>query len=137
MLSYQIDNKNSFNEALPVKPARADFSTAVSTNPKAISRLISAAIVDRAFQKLLLSRPELALANGYNGEIFDLTDEDRALILTIQATSINDFAAQLIRLRENNCSGDWVIQKKHREADAYPVALTTTPSWKMASLPTS
>jgi hypothetical protein len=134
MLSYQLEKKTCFTEVLPLKSTRADLSAVVSTNPKAISRLISAAIVDHAFRKLLLERPAEALASGYNGELFDLTDEDRAMILTIQAASINDFAAQLVRLRENNCTGEWVVQNRYSDASAYSVPIAAKPSWTMASL---
>jgi hypothetical protein len=136
MLSYPIDNKTSFNEGLTLKPARPDLSSVVSTNPKAISRLISAAVVDRSFQKLLLTNPSEAMSQGYFGETFDLTDEDRAMILTIQAASINDFAAQLVRLRENNCSGEWIVRNVRRENNTYPAHIKTEPSWSMASSPT-
>ena len=35
-----------------------------------MSRLLTAALVDRQFCDLLLTRPDLALANGYEGEPF-------------------------------------------------------------------
>lgn len=135
MLSCQTEKKAT-TEVLPKPSTRADLSRAISTNPKAISRLLSAAIVDRSFQKLLLTRPELAMANGYNGENFDLTDDDRALILTIRASSIKDFAAQLVRLRENNCSGEWVIRGKRSEANTYAMPMAVEPAWNLATLPT-
>lgn len=135
MLSCQTEKKASFNEVLPKPSTRPDLSRVISTNPKAISRLLSAAIVDRSFQKLLLTRPELAMASGYNGESFDLTDEDRALILTIRASSLKDFAAQLVRLRENNCSGEWVIRSKRSETAACAVPMAAEPAWNLAVLP--
>lgn len=131
MLSYQTQEQTRTKEAVPFNAARPELFNVVSTNPKAISRLISAAIVDRSFQKVLLTKPAEAMASGYNGETFDLTDDDRAMIMTIQATSLNDFAAQLVRLRENNCSGEWVVKSNY----SLPVAPKT--SWTLASVPAS
>jgi len=135
MLSYQTQETTRTKEAVSFKAVQAGLFNVVSTNPKAISKLLSAAIVDRSFQKVLLTRPEEAMANGYNGEIFDLTEDDRAMIMTIQATSIKDFAAQLVRLRENNCSGEWVVKSNYRvPAQGLPAV---KPAWNMTAVPAS
>lgn len=60
-----------------------------------ISRLITAAVVNQGFRKLLLSNPEKALKTGYNGEAFRLDHEEQELILSIQATSLSDFAMKI------------------------------------------
>jgi|YelNatPaOPRAMG01_1025707.scaffolds.fasta_scaffold00211_30 hypothetical protein len=60
-----------------------------------ISRLISAAVVNQGFRQLLLSNPEKALKAGYNGEAFRLDHEEQELILSIQATSLSDFAMKI------------------------------------------
>jgi hypothetical protein len=62
-----------------------------------ISRLITAAVVNQGFRKLLLSNPEKAIATGYNGETFRLDRQEKELILSIQATSLADFAVKLSR----------------------------------------
>ena len=62
---------------------------------KDICRLISAAVVSQEFCELLLTNPNLALNIGYNGETFDLPPEERMLVLSIQAESLQDFAKQL------------------------------------------
>lgn len=57
-----------------------------------MSRLLNAALIDRQFCDLLLTRPDLALANGYNGEAFLLSFRDRRFILRARFASLTDFA---------------------------------------------
>jgi len=67
--------------------------------------------------------------------IFNLTEDDQAMIMTIQATSIKDFATQLVRLRENNCSGEWVVKSNYRlPAQGLPAV---KPAWNMTAVPAS
>ena len=63
---------------------------------KELSRLLTAAIVNPEFRNLLLTKPPVALSNGYNGESFEFTPDAQALITSIKANSIEDFASQLI-----------------------------------------
>jgi len=60
-----------------------------------VSRLLSAAVVNKRFCKLLLTNPASALASGYNGESFSLEREKKDFITSIQAKSLADFARQL------------------------------------------
>ena len=60
-----------------------------------ISRLLAAAVINKGFRELLLSDPARALAQGYYGEKFPLDYEQKALILSIRAESLKDFALQL------------------------------------------
>jgi hypothetical protein len=133
MLSYKqtFETKQETSEQTFFTGKQARFPVVVSTNPEAISRLISAAVVDKTFRKLLLSKPQIAMTLGYNGETFDLTDEDRALIMTIEAASLTDFAAQLIRLRENNCSGEWIVRKPVVINQKIQAPLEAKPSWEL------
>ncbi len=64
-------------------------------NDKGLSRLISAAVVNREFCSLLLADPAGALTTGYNGEPFQLPMEEQELVRSIRATSLADFAQQL------------------------------------------
>ena len=87
----------------------------MSGSENGISRLLSAAVVNRRFQDTLLTDPERALAQGYLGERFELDPEEKALILGIRAESLADFARQL-RSRQalqaiNGC-GAWVPTRK-------------------------
>ena len=60
-----------------------------------LSKLFEAAVVNRQFCQLLLSQPETALKQGYQGDAFDLTLEEKALIISIQARSLPDLARQV------------------------------------------
>jgi hypothetical protein len=61
------------------------------------SRLLAAAVINPEFCRLLLDDPELALKNGFQGEDFFFSDEERNLILSIRADSLADLANQLAR----------------------------------------
>ena len=58
----------------------------------AIHRLFAAAVVSDQFRKTLLRAPEEALANGYLGQTFPLTDQEKKIIKTIRAENLTDFA---------------------------------------------
>ncbi len=60
-----------------------------------ISRLITAAVVNQGFCRLLLTNPEKAISSGYNGETFRLDGREKELILSIQASSLADFAVKV------------------------------------------
>lgn len=64
-------------------------------NLTGLSRLFEAAVVNRQFCQLLLKQPETALQQGYLGNSFDLTLEEQALIVSIQAHSLPDLAQQV------------------------------------------
>lgn len=67
-----------------------------------LSRLLTAAVVNRGFCKLLLTNPASALEKGYNGESFRLGREEHDLVLSIHAKSLADFARQLYRSRDHS-----------------------------------
>ena len=60
-----------------------------------INRLLAAAVINKQFCNLLLENPELALSEGFQGESFPLTTEERALVLSIQAGSLVELAQQV------------------------------------------
>lgn len=60
-----------------------------------LNRLITAAVVNRSFRRLLLEDPDQALNEGYNSESFSLEAEEREKVLAIKATSLTDLASQL------------------------------------------
>ena len=62
-----------------------------------LNRLLAAAVVSGEFCRLLLDDPALALEDGYQGELFLLSEEERALILSIRANSLTDLARELVR----------------------------------------
>jgi hypothetical protein len=62
-----------------------------------LHRLFAAAIVSDQFRKTLLSKPDEALANGYLGQTFMLTDQEKTLIKSIQADTLTDLAQKVNR----------------------------------------
>ncbi len=61
----------------------------------ALHRLFAAAIVSDQFRRTLLREPEKALANGYLGQTFPLTDQEKKIIKTIRAENLTDFAQKV------------------------------------------
>ena len=61
----------------------------------ALNRLFAAAVVSDQFRKTLLRAPEEALANGYLGQTFPLTDQEKKIIKTIRAENLSDFAQKV------------------------------------------
>jgi len=61
----------------------------------ALHRLFAAAVVSDQFRKTLLRAPEEALANGYLGQTFPLTDQEKKIIKTIHAENLTDFAQKV------------------------------------------
>jgi hypothetical protein len=60
-----------------------------------ISRILTAAVINENFRKLLLANPDKALTAGYRGEPFHLAKEERKQLAAIRATSLAEFAAQI------------------------------------------
>jgi hypothetical protein len=70
----------------------------VAESPKnlaGLSKLFEAAVINRQFCQLLLSQPETALQQGYQGYTFDLSPEEQALIISIRANSLPELAQQV------------------------------------------
>jgi hypothetical protein len=66
-----------------------------SSNHVAVNRLLAAAVVDQNFRRLLLDDPELALRDGYQGEIFPVTPQEHILICSLHARTLPELASQL------------------------------------------
>lgn len=71
--------------------------TGTNCADKEINKLLSAAVVNARFRQLLLTDPRAALQAGYNGESFNLDEKTRALVLSITADTLPEFAAHLTR----------------------------------------
>lgn len=69
-------------------------------NDGGLNRLLSAAVINREFRNLLLSRPDDALELGYKGERFCLEKEEQDLILSLQAKTLPELAFQLAKARQ-------------------------------------
>lgn len=60
-----------------------------------LHQLVTAAVVNSQFREKLLCEPEIALANGYLGQAFLLTDHEKAIITTVRAKDLTDFAQKV------------------------------------------
>ncbi len=60
-----------------------------------LHRLFAAAIVNNQFRETLLREPEAALANGYLGQPFALTDQERTIIQSVRAKTLTDLAQKV------------------------------------------
>lgn len=67
------------------------------TNMNGLNRVFSAAVVSRTFCETLLHAPEQALTEGYLGQPFLLTEQEKMLITSIRAESLPDLARQVRR----------------------------------------
>ena len=74
-----------------------------STNGNAtiVQRLIAAAVVNREFRERLLCEPEWALSNGYMGQSFSLTDQERTIVVTVRARDLTEFAQKVNQALKN------------------------------------
>lgn len=73
-----------------------------SNTRTALHRLFAAAIVSDQFRATLLHEPEEALAKGYLGQVFPLTDQEKKIIKTIRAENLTDFAQKVNQALKNS-----------------------------------
>ncbi|MCC6297934.1 MAG: hypothetical protein IT314_01460 [Anaerolineales bacterium] len=81
-------------------PAMSYRQTA--TERSGLHRLFAAAIVSGQFREMLIRKPEEALANGYLGQAFTLTDREIAAIKSIRAENLADFAQKVHQALQAN-----------------------------------
>jgi hypothetical protein len=79
----------------------AYFPVSQPTAASEISRLLAAAVINQTFCKLLLTKPDRALAAGFNGEKFRLSHEQKTRIIGIKAASLAEFAMKVSGDLEN------------------------------------
>ena len=70
---------------------------------KELNRLLSAAVISNNFRNLLLSDPQRALATGYQGESFQLTEDDHNWLMSLRATNLVDLAVKLVTYQKEMC----------------------------------
>jgi len=81
--------------------------------------MLTAAVVSRRFCNLLLSDPYVAVQSGYNGKSFALSQNELAVVLSIDATSLTDFTTQLIA----KSTAEWACEPSNADAlDLHPIA---------------
>ena len=61
-----------------------------------MNQLLCAAVVSKSFRSMLVENPVFAASSGYQGETFNLSNEDQAWLSSIRPTSLVDFAANLV-----------------------------------------
>jgi len=71
-----------------------DFPSS-AVKPSGLRRLLAAAVVSDQFRQVLLSEPEVAMAGGYLGQPFILTDKERTIIRNVRAKNLTDFAQKV------------------------------------------
>ena len=81
--------------SLDVYSASSQGFNKTSVARSALQRLITAAVVSDQFRKTLLRAPEEALANGYLGQTFALSDQEKKIIKDIRAETLTDFAQKV------------------------------------------
>jgi hypothetical protein len=91
------------SDSYPVSKAKSRAEMPLpSTNASELSRLISAAVVNQGFRRMLLDDPARALADGYNGEGFCLGTEIADLVRSIRASDLTEFARLLVKDQNGN-----------------------------------
>ena len=60
-----------------------------------LHRLFAAAIVSDQFRATLLREPEVALEDGYLGQVFALTDQEKTIIKSVRANTLTDLAQKV------------------------------------------
>jgi hypothetical protein len=73
-----------------------------SVTRTALHQLFAAAIVSDQFRTTLLREPEEALAKGYLGQTFPLSDQERQIIETVHAENLADFAQKVNKALKNS-----------------------------------
>ena len=62
-----------------------------------LHRLFAAAVVNDQFRETLLNKPEEALANGYLGQTFALTDQEKTILESVRGETLADLAQKVHR----------------------------------------
>ena len=91
-----------------ISPAVYAGSFTQKSNGRELSRLITAAVVNKGFCQMLLRNPKMALDHGFKGETFAFETEEQDLILSIKASDLAEFANQL-----TNRKFDWDKKNGH------------------------
>jgi hypothetical protein len=92
---------------------------------KALNQLLCAATVNARFRETLLRDPAQAIATGYFDHTFALTAEERELVIGIQASRLEDFAAEVYHWISGSGNGDgYDDYKKNGDGQQHDVLLS-------------
>ncbi len=75
-------------------------------NQTDLDRLVCAGVVDEQFRALLVRDPLRAVEEGFYGEVFHLTEEERTLLANIHVSDFDEFVREIAR---------WVLQQRGQE----------------------
>jgi len=78
-------------------PAQTLGSRSRNVGRNGLHRLFAAAVVSDQFRETLLREPEAALARGYLGQPFALTDQEKMIIQSVRADTLTDLAQKVNR----------------------------------------
>ena len=84
----------------PITPVIRQVDNPLSNDE--LNRLLSAAVVSKSFQNMLLTNPEIAVTSGYQGETFNLSPEDQNWLYSIRPTSLIDLAANMVAYQHDS-----------------------------------
>ena len=76
-------------------PASSMSFRRASVGRTGLHRLFAAAVVSDQFREALLREPESAMANGYLGQTFALTDQEKMIIKSVRASTLTDLAQKV------------------------------------------
>jgi hypothetical protein len=65
-----------------------------------MNRLLCAAVLSKSFRSMLITNPEIAVESGYQGESFNLSDEDRSWLFSIHPANLVDLAANIVTYQQ-------------------------------------
>lgn len=60
-----------------------------------ISKILTAAVINKGFRDLLLENPLTAINQGFGGQNFFLTENEKEILGSIKTTSLSDFSKLL------------------------------------------
>ena len=75
-----------------------------TANFREMNRLLSAAIVSSGFRNMLITSPETAIAKGYQGEKFNLTNDEYSWLVSIQAIDLASLASHMLEYQNQRLS---------------------------------
>jgi hypothetical protein len=92
MLPIEVNPMLMTDSPVPQVSGQPDYPT---SNDE-MNRLLCAAVVSKKFRNTLIRNPEAAVASGYQGESFNLSDEERSWLYSNRPANLVDLAANMV-----------------------------------------
>jgi hypothetical protein len=93
--SKRKDRKNTMMFTADTQTVSSFGFQRPSSQRNGLHRLFAAAVVSNQFRETLLNEPEAALANGYLGQPFTLSDQEKVIIQSARAKNLADLAQKV------------------------------------------